>query len=590
MSYVMCRESARRSGRWLAVLGLLSVLMVSVLANSARAQSQPANPDASPSAPANQAPDSVAAQQFSQQLFQGLQTIRPLTAPPAVSDVVTAKRADGGSAMVPVTAASAIMDLRIYHGDVMTLFPVGQTYYPTDSLRDVQRVRAADWVHRFETLPKDQQLYAVNGWERIPLAEIAAQAANDSASRRLFDARIAELANAPRERSFALFDIVATLADPTQDSARLVRNLAIAETYLKALRAIPSGGYKLRHDSVAVLYNQWWAEDTLALAYGIVGDTAKLFVHARRLLPYGVILGVRERGLPLGRAYERVLHALDQTPAGRARIVAFEPEVLAAVRRAMTELPADVTADERRDIQSMEPSFRHYMAELAAWYALLGTPAPSLSAHLWPNTADSVYADVPRTVSLADGKVHVLFFGDFRYSDQLSIMNRAQQRFPSGVQVLYIINTHGSAGPDLTGPRAETDWLTRYLVGLRHMEMPFSIWAGKKVPSGFVPEGHYVVMRPEPTPNEKPYHANMFSNFTCAMIDKHGMIRFYQDFKTRKDETVLWKRIQLLLNESTSTTPSKTSAPAPTHASAETTSQTHMALTLPSTGSDHGTH
>jgi hypothetical protein len=474
----------------------------------------------------------------------------------------------------------------------MTLFPVGQTYYPNDSLIDVQRARAADWVHRFETLPTDQRSYAVNGWERVPFAEIAAMAANDSASQRLFDARIAELANAPRERSFALFEIVATLADPTQDSARLVRNLAVAETYVKALRAIPSGGYKLHHDSVAVLYNQWLAEDTLALAYGIVGDTTKLFLHARRLLPYGVILGVRERGTPLGRAYERVLHALDQTPAGRARIVAFEPEVLAAVRRAATEVPTEATAEERRDLQQMEPNFRRYMAELAALYALLGTPAPSISAHLWPNTSDSAYADAPRTVRFADGKVHVLFFGDYYNSNQLSILNRTQQRFPQGMQVMFIMNTHGSAGPDLTGPRDESDWITRYLLGIRHLEMPFSIWAGKKVPSGFVPEGQYAVLRPEPTPNEKPYHANMLGRFTCVMIDKQGIIRFYQDFQTRKDETVLWKRIQLLLNESVSATPSKTSVPvvAPAHASMETTLHMYRALMLPSTRVDNGTH
>jgi hypothetical protein len=78
--------------------------------------------------------------------------------------------------------------------------------------------------------------------------------------------------------------------------------------------------------------------------------------------------------------------------------------------------------------------------------------------------------------------------------------------------------------------------------------MPIAIWAGSHVPAGFVPEGQYAVLRPEPTPNETPYHASMLG-MSCVLIDRHGIIRAYQDIRTRRNEIRLRRKIQALLAE-----------------------------------------
>jgi hypothetical protein len=449
--------------------------------------------------------------------------------------------------MVPVTAALGLVDLLQYEEELRSVFPVSQDHYPQDSITQIQQARAADWYSRLATTPSADQVYAVQGRAQIPFAKVAARAANDTAARRLFDRRIAELVGNPAQQSYALFEMIATLADPTQDSTRLVRNLTMAEQYLTRLHALPSGGYKTRNDSTSVLERQWRAEDTLVVAYSEAGDTAAVLAHTRRAMSYIPMFGVNERSFPLNSAYVHVIKALGQTVSGRAQIMAFSTIWLAMAHRAATELPATTTDKDRRRALGIEEGAKRYVNEVSSWLALLGTPAPSISAHAWFNTPDSVYSDTPKVHRMADGRVHVLIFGGFYSNDRLSVFDRMFRRFPD-VDMVFITNTSGSAGPDILEPRDEVTWLSRYLLGVRRFTMPIAVWAAHKVPAGYVPEGHYQVFRPEETPNERPYHENMLG-MHCVMIDKRGIIRFYQDVSTRKDERILQERMQLLLSE-----------------------------------------
>lgn len=508
-------------------------------------------------------PTTASSQQLSQDLIKTLQPVRPLTSPPPVAQVVLTVRVDGGSAMVPVTAAMALGDVRLHNEQLKSVYPKSQAYYPTDSITEAKRARAAEWVTRMNGVSAAEQAYAVKGWQRVPLAEVAAEAGNDSMARRLFDTRIAELAKAPVERSHVLYEVIATLANPTQDSVRLVRNLALAEKYLKSLQAISTTGFKTRHDSVTILYNQWRAEDTLIVGFDAASDTNGVLVHARRLLPWSLILGVNERTQPTGLAYGRVVHALGQTPEGRAQIAAFAaPVVTMAHRLALEALPANVTADDRRRLEGFEPEMKRYINEVTEWFALLGTPASSLTSHLWLNLNDSLYAPTPRSRVIADGRVHMIVFGYYSDEAKLAVLSRAHAKFPKDFEPLLVTTTGGTAGPDIVGPKEEAEWLTKYLRGVKHFTMPIGVWAAEKEQVGFVPEGHYPVFRPKETPNEKPYDARMLG-MACILIDKHGAIRFYQDIDLRKDEEKLFKRIQLLLDEPASAPAAKADASAP---------------------------
>jgi len=474
-----------------------------------------------------------------------------------VSDVITSARVDGGVAMIPVTANLALADVVVHRWRLRSAFPPSRADFPSDSLREIQRRRASAWIDRFGTLSASQQRDAVQGWQRVPFAEVAAWAGNDSTAQRLFDTRIVELATHPVEQAYALFERVATLADPTQDSARLARNLRAAESVLKILQRLHTTGFSTRHDSATILYHQLYAEDTMIVGYAAIGDRERLLAHVQHAMGYTLQVGGKERGSVLGRLYTRAIKALQESPDGRERLVAFNPTVMAIARRIATEIPSTFTADDRNQLIGMPSNMQQWFDQLTQWFARLGKPAPPITAHLWLNTPDSSYAPTPRTRTFTDGSVYVVAFGPFNDENMPAVLGRVMARFPTGVQVLFVAKTSGYVGPDIVGPANEAAWLTRYFRGVKQFALPIAIWAGDKRPNGFVPEGHYQRIDPEPSPNEPLYAANDLGS-QCVVIDQHGVIRFFEDVNThfdqdrvrRVNETRLWRRIQQLLDES----------------------------------------
>jgi len=183
-------------------------------------------------------------------LIEALPTSRPLRMSRPVSEVILATKVDGGISMLPVTSMIGSVDQRSAAGVFESIFPESQPYYPLDSIKDVARTRAEAWVNRLNRLSGEERAYAIGTWKSVPLAQLAVRASNDSMARRIFETRIAALASAPAEKSYVLFTAVATLADPSQDSARLVRNVALAEEYLKRLHAVPGASVDVGHTTI----------------------------------------------------------------------------------------------------------------------------------------------------------------------------------------------------------------------------------------------------------------------------------------------------------------------------------------------------
>jgi len=483
-------------------------------------------------------------------LFRTMPPKRLLRDRPSVSEVVAVPRVDGGVAMSPPSSILGRVD-----GITSTpyywksLFPPSQPHYPLDSIARVQRERADAWVNRLNALTGSAREYAIGAWKTVPLAELAVAAGNDSMARRLFDARVAALSAAPAERSFVLFKAVATFANPTQDSMRLTRNLMVAEAYLKRLHAIPAGKYATRHDSLVVVARPWRAEDTLITAYAAARNTAQALEHTRHMLSYVTILGAYDRTPVVEQGLARVVEMFRHTRDDRVQLAAFEPTILAAARRAETDVPTGTPDGAVRALHGFASRVQDEIDSYHQWFALLDRPAPAIAAHAWLNTPDSLYDSIPRKRTFDDGRVHaIMFLRGLEDQTRPGVLSRIQQEFGKDVDVLLVLNTEGYAGPDIVEPRVEVAWLTRYLVGRRHLTIPMAIWAGSKVPDGFVPEGRYAVRRPTPEPNSAPYYQRYWGT-GCALIDRQGRIRYFQNAARRTDEVMLRRRLRELIAE-----------------------------------------
>ena len=66
---------------------------------------------------------------------QVLPVVRPLDTPPSVPEAGQFKTVTGGTRWVPSSAATALMELRPFDGQLSSIFTNSSTYYPTDSLK-----------------------------------------------------------------------------------------------------------------------------------------------------------------------------------------------------------------------------------------------------------------------------------------------------------------------------------------------------------------------------------------------------------------------------------------------------------------------
>lgn len=483
------------------------------------------------------------AQDIAPSVIRMLPVANTLGSPPAVPEMGTFARVDGGSTMAPVTAALGVLDRNRYDIALHSIFSISQPVYPADSIYRLGQQRSDAWVTR---LRSPQAAGAgTTGWQAVSLARLAAYAGRDSLARRLFDQRLEELASNPAEYSYVSFQAIAALADPTQDSARLGQNVELAERYAAKLRTLPVTGYRTRNDSASVRTRQWLAEDTLLVAYGVLGNIPQVLAHAARAIKMLADLGGEERFTPVRRIGSHVEAALAPTAQGRATLVPFCARLLATIRVAATTGLAGASVDTRVQAETELSMLERQVAETNAWLAMLGEAAPPITAHSWLNTSDSLYRAVPLSRGFNDGRVHVLMFGGDRYdvygNDRLPILDRMQRMYPADVEVVLVTATTGAAGPDVVPPSDEVAWLARYYRGMRHLTIAIAIWAGTKVSTR---DG----TMPEPSPNGKQYYSDKMEH-TCVVIDGRGIIRAYQPLATRAHEVALRRIIDALLAE-----------------------------------------
>ena len=463
-----------------------------------------------------------------------LPSMRSIGQPPSVTRVGEWPAVRGTTVAIPLTAMLAISDLTEFDYQLGGVFPRSVDYYPADSIRAIKRDRAADWIARLSLVRGP----GVEGEHLIDLAAVAMRAEQDTMAWRLLDARISALppSNANRTaRSFALAAAVHVLTSGDQDSARLARNVARASAYNVQLMAIPSTGYAMVSDSTDVLYRKITARLELAAAFATIRATERMRTEAYSALALLATLGVEERWDMMWKAYPyREVASAFLAVSRNPRSV---DSLNAAILTALAPHPQDGSRlADPQDLVALRNRF--------ASVALIGQHAPAIQAHAWINTADSTYADTPRTRTFADGLVHVLVVGD-NDTPLLPLLERLHRQFNRGVEVMLVTNTNGFIWPDVASPQAEVAWLTNYYHTKRHLTVPIAMWAGAKHTSGY---GWSI---PAPSPARAEYHADGGNLEGIAIVvDGQGIIREYDDFRSRQDEMHVGACVRALLAES----------------------------------------
>jgi len=450
---------------------------------------------------------------------------------------------DGTSASIPLTATLALEDLQLYDAQLASLFARSMDYYPTDSIVALKRARAATWVARLRAARGS----GVDGTQLLDFAAIALRAEQDTLARQLIERRLAEIPAGRRgtlARSVTLAAAVATFADPAQDSVRLARNMGVAEQYAVQLRAIPTTGYVTQSDSTDILYRHLYADIALlngasalrlpALVQQYVRATARTMTR----LPIAERKRVLEKYPYIDVASALIFHRASHGMVDRAQLDTFT-QVLARALGAPEPGSPGALQGEGQPVNltaANEP-----IRSIVAWLALLGKPAPPISAHVWLNTADSAYTDVPRTHRFADGIVRVMVF-DNMDSPALLLLDRLHRQFPKDVQILFVTHTDGYLGLELAEPAAEVAWWRAYYRTQRHFSVPIAIWGGPKVRDTY---GNFV---PSESPAQGQYNTGYLWR-RCVLIDGAGIVREYLPAWSRSDEVIIARHLRALLDE-----------------------------------------
>jgi len=487
----------------------------------------------------------VGALDVSRDAVRTFPVLRNLGGPPPVPVTGAVPLRSGSMTTIPISAAFAFADMQWYGRQLETLFPMSGPLYPADSLRALRAARAKGWIERLRA-ERAAGHPGVTGWELVPFAQLAVLADDDSLAIQLFDARAAELTQLPVEQVYVYSEAVAAFVDPLQPAAQLTARLRLAERYVARLRKIPLQGYHTRQDNFSVVTRRARVEDTVIVAYDILGVPSQVLAHAEERIKLVAYLTPENRGGLLMQAYRPAALSLALHLGARAQFDTLHRCFTEITRSITTTWAGDSVSSRAQNIANFTENAHATIKVVDEALAWIGTDAPAIPGHAWLNTSDSAYQQAPRERTFRDGKVHVVLFMGVDDDGSESVLQRLQRAFPHQVETLLVTATTGANGPDLVATPSEVAWLERFYVGLRKFSTPIAIWGGVKVPAeqseGKV--GHV----PESSPVDTSRYRFRMGAF--AIIDGNGKVRAFQDGSSRLQESLLWQRVQSLLADS----------------------------------------
>lgn len=403
--------------------------------------------------------------------------------------------ADGQPATLPATAEHAPVDLRAYSTQISGDTAIFDRTL-IDSLRTQVAQRGEQWMARL-TSPNAPP---VEGLALDPAAQLAISLSDERAARHYFDERLKESGLSIDDKAYTLRKAIsafAELGDPA--------HMAVAESYLKQLDAM----------GPSVITAQYRAHLVLAMTYEATGQTAHVTPHVQRAIELAKRMGYEDRWRWLYQfPYAMLADALAGQPNGRAQLDAISKTLLKTIEPTPAEIAADTTRRLMRFPQeALQTEIRRY--------ELLGLPAPPLQAHVWFNRPGSTYSATPTATSLADGKIHVLEFGDKTCPycmAALPAVNWLQTQFPKDqVEVTFVTEASGYWGINLVSAEDEVADMRQFYLGTHRLSIPVAVWVGPKETTDVGGE------LPVKSPNPDAYR--MVGRPLFVIIDGHGTIR-----------------------------------------------------------------
>jgi hypothetical protein len=388
--------------------------------------------------------------------------------------------------------------------------------YPKDSIRALVKQSAAQWSTHVQRNP-------VHGMQLDSYGQVSVAAGQEALAQQQFSARLATPGLTLNDKAYTY--MTAVFAFASEDKPE---HLPVAERYLTALEAMGS----------AAAFWQHTAHRSLAHTYYVLGQTGDVVRHGLRAIELIEKMEFVDRLTmysPAGaKSYAEIIDALSGQPNARARI----DTVNAALERMAT--PSAALLAKSPECKWQSEGYAYILHQMMATSRRIGTRAEDVEGNYWVNMPSSA----PQTMSMANGKIHVLIISNYTCEGCLIAMARLQyiqDKYPS-IQCVTATWTVGAWANRLVEPEEEVEKLREAYTGRLKIRYPISIWKGEKKlndDGGMTPE--------DGGPNLE--HYPLTSKPNIYVVDGKGIIRRVYITFDQRDEAPLANFLDFLQRE-----------------------------------------
>jgi len=418
------------------------------------------------------------------------------------------------SAEIPVSAAEAEYHVAVQGARIASASSATRLRAPEDSVRLAVLESAREWATRLtRTTPRGIQL--------DPYSSVTANAKHDPLARQSIAARLATPGLSVNDKAYTYHAAVLAFTE-----AASPERLPVAEQYMTALDAMGTGP--------TVGFYQFLAHRQLADVAYALGRTDDVIRHGTRAIAALARMEFYDRSAMFSNSagppfYAELVDALGGRPNAPTAIATLNAALLAATT-ASPELLAKNPAFNAR-----AGGFRASATQMITVATRVGTKAQDIVSNAWVNYPKAGQISGADTMSLSDGKIHVLELGHYNCPQciaSLPALRNLQVQFPD-IQVVYATATEGTWGNRLIEPDTEAANLTQFYTGKLNINFPIALWKAAKAENedgGVTPE------------NSGPNFANypLAGKPNVYIIDGRGIIRrvYIEEITTAREHQI----------------------------------------------------
>jgi len=439
---------------------------------------------------------------------------------------------------IPVSAAEAA-----YHVGRQELLAesarILDADYPHDSVLAIGLRTANTWLVPLQS-------GTVKGIQLDPAGHVHVAAGQEANAQQQIATRLATPGLSFNDRAYTYMSAALAFMSPD-----FPERLPIAERYVAALDSMGNNAAFWRYSTHAGMAHEYYA---LGRPADVIRHGMMEVALAGQLEYYDRLVAFSPQG---GRAYAEIVDALSGQPNAHSRI----DSVNAILKRATAASAADLAWNP--DYTWRQQDYEQMLKGMMTTSLRIGTKAQNVEGNYWINMPRSD----SQTMSLSDGRIHVLDISNYTCTGCLVTMTRLQRvqdKYPA-IQIVTATWTTGAWGNRLVSPEYEVEQLRQAYTGHLKIRYPITIWKGNKVVNedgGLTPA--------DGGPNLA--HYPMVGKPNLYVIDGNGIIRRVYISFSPEDEAPMARLIEYLLHEqSGNTRASGFPVSSPSHASPSTT-------------------